>query len=278
MILIADSGSTKTHWGLVDEDRPSAVTEFRTSGINPFYQDKNSILHMLREEFLWNINTPEQLFFYGAGCSGVDSKAIVYEPLKAFFKSPSVFVESDLMAAAHSLCGHEAGIACILGTGSNSCYYDGKEIIRHIPSLGYILGDEGSGADIGRRLVADILKHQLPEAISEHFFATFHLSREEILGQVYKKPFPNRFLAGFATYVGENIRIPALRNLVKTGFNKFFVRNIRQYPEAGKLPVHFTGSIAWHFKEILAESASENGFCMGQITLCPMEGLIRFHI
>ncbi len=182
------------------------------------------------------------------------------------------------MAAAHSLCQHEAGMACIMGTGSNSCYYNGKEITKHVPSLGYILGDEGSGADIGRRLVADILKHQLPDEVAEHFFSTFHYTREEILEHVYKNPFPNRFLAGFATYVGENIGIPALRNLVKTGFNKFFTRNIRQYPEALNHPVHFTGSIAWHFREILTESAAENGFRVGLITQSPMEGLIRFHI
>jgi glucosamine kinase len=277
MILIADSGSTKTHWGLADENSESPVIEFQTSGINPFYQDKDSILHMLQEEFIWKINTPVRLFFYGAGCSGVDSKAIVNEPLNTFFKPTSISVESDLMAAAHSLCQHEPGLACIIGTGSNSCYYNGKEITKHVPSLGYILGDEGSGADIGRRLVADILKHQLSDDVAEHFFSTFHYTREEILEHVYKNPFPNRFLAGFATYVGENIGNPALRNLVKTGFNKFFTRNIRQYPEARKHPVHFTGSIAWHFRYILTESAAENGFRVGLITQSPMNGLIRFH-
>jgi glucosamine kinase len=278
MILIADSGSTKTHWALADEKSASAVAEYQTSGINPFYQDKNSILHILQKEFIWTLNTPVHLFFYGAGCSGVDSKAIVYEPLNSFFKPTSIAVESDLMAAAHSLCQHEAGLACIMGTGSNSCYYNGTEITKHVPSLGYILGDEGSGANIGRRLVADILKHQLPDDVTEHFFATFRYTREEILEHVYKNPFPNRFLAGFATYVGENIGIPALRTLVKSGFNKFFKRNIRQYPEAENHPVHFTGSIAWHFREILAESAEENGFRVGLITQSPMDGLIRFHI
>jgi N-acetylglucosamine kinase-like BadF-type ATPase len=278
MILIADSGSTKTHWALVDEKSSSRAIEFQTSGINPFYQDRNSILHMLQKEITWKMDSPSCLFFYGAGCSGVDSKAIVYEPLDTFFKPASLVVESDLMAAAHALCQHEAGIACIIGTGSNSCYYNGREIIKHVPSLGYILGDEGSGADIGRRLLADILKHQLPDEVAEHFFTTFQYTREEILEHVYKNPFPNRFLAGFAIYVGANTEIPALRNIVKTGFHKFFARNIRQYSEAEKHPVHFTGSIAWHFREILAESASENGYRLGLITPGPMEGLIRFHI
>lgn len=278
MILIADSGSTKTHWGLADEKTGTPVLEFHTSGINPFYQDRNSILQMLQKEFTWKIDAPVRLFFYGAGCSGVDSKAIVHEPLKAFFNPVSISVESDLMAAAHSLCQHEAGLACIMGTGSNSCYYNGREITKHVPSLGYILGDEGSGADIGRRLVADILKHQLPDSVAEHFFSTFHYTREEILEHVYKNPFPNRFLAGFATYVGENLAVPAIRNLVKTGFNKFFARNIRQYSEAINHPVHFTGSIAFHFRELLTESAAENGFQAGLITQSPIDGLIRFHI
>lgn len=278
MILIADSGSTKTHWALVDENSLSPAPEFQTSGINPFYQDKKSILRMLRKEFNRKINTPVRLFFYGAGCSGVDSKAIVLESLNTFFKPASIMVESDLMAAARALCQQEPGIACIMGTGSNSCFYNGKEITRHVPSLGYILGDEGSGADIGRRLVADILKHQLPGGVAEHFFARFKYTREEILEHVYKNPFPNRFLAGFATYAGENTGIPAIRNMVKTGFNKFFMRNIRQYPEAGNYPVHFTGSVAWHFREILTESAGENGYRVGLIMKSPMEGLIRFHI
>lgn len=278
MMLIADSGSTKTHWGLVDENSVSPALEWQTSGINPFYQDRKSILRMLQKEFTRKIGSPDRLYFYGAGCSGVESKSIVRDPLRDFFKPATIEIESDLMAAAHSLCQHQAGLACILGTGSNSCYYDGREIIKHVPSLGYILGDEGSGADIGRRLVADILKHQLPGEVAEHFFSTFHYTREEILEHVYKNPFPNRFLAGFATYVGENAAIPSLRNIVKTGFNKFFTRNIRQYPQALNYPVHFTGSIAWHFREILAESATENGYRVGLITQSPMEGLIRFHI
>jgi N-acetylglucosamine kinase-like BadF-type ATPase len=184
MILIADSGSTKTHWGLADENSGSPAAEFQTSGINPFYQDQDSIFQMLRAEFTWKISSPVKLFFYGAGCSGVDSKAIVIKPLTRFFKPAFISVESDLMAAAHSLCQHEAGLACIMGTGSNSCYYNGKEITKHVPSLGYILGDEGSGADIGRRLVADILKHQLPDRVAEHFFSTFQYTREEILEKI----------------------------------------------------------------------------------------------
>ena len=277
MILIADSGSTKTNWSQVDELSGSEIRQCQTSGINPFYQDKKTILRLLKKEFIIPFQDLISLYFYGAGCSGNESKAIVQVPLKAYFDPVTLSVESDLMAAARSLCQHSEGITCILGTGSNSCYYDGKEIALQIPSLGYILGDEGSGADIGRRLVSDILKKQLPHAITEQFFSTYSFSPEQILEHVYKNPFPNRFLARFATFVSENITEPALQNLVRSGFNKFFTRNIRQYPQAQDHPVHFTGSVAYYFKDILEESAALNGFQIGIITRNPMEGLIRFH-
>jgi glucosamine kinase len=277
MILIADSGSTNTNWCLADEQSDSPLTECHTSGINPFYQNKRTILHLLQKEFTLKINKPARIYFYGAGCSGEDAKNIVDEPLQKYFHPEFLSVESDLMAAAHSLCQHDEGIACILGTGSNSCYYNGKEITRHVPSLGYILGDEGSGADIGRRLVSDILKKQLPSSITERFYITYAFTPEQILEHVYKNPFPNRFLARYTTFVAENIAEPSLHNLVKNGFNKFFHRNIRQYPQAHDQPVHFTGSIAFFFQDILKESAAECGFRTGIITRSPMAGLIKYH-
>jgi N-acetylglucosamine kinase-like BadF-type ATPase len=261
----------------VDEGSGSVIRQCLTSGINPFYQDKKTIFSLLEREFAIPLEDRVNLYFYGAGCSGDTARAIVYEPLKAFFNPVHLWVESDLMAAAHSLCQHSEGIACILGTGSNSCYYNGQVIAQQIPSLGYILGDEGSGADIGRRLVSDILKKQLPPGITEKFLSTYSLSPEKILEHVYKNPFPNRFLARFAIFVSENIEEPALHTLVRTGFNKFFTRNIRHYARAQDHPVHFTGSIAFNFKDILQESAAANGFHVGMITLNPMPGLIKFH-
>jgi len=277
MILIADSGSTKTNWCLVDERAGTSTAQCQTSGINPFYQDKRAILRLLKKEFTLSLRVPVSICFYGAGCSGDNARAIVYEPLKAYFKPVSLSVESDLMAAARSLCQHSEGIACILGTGSNSCYYDGKGIVSQIPSLGYILGDEGSGADIGRRLVSDILKKQFPADLAEKFFRTYNFTPEQIQEHVYKNPFPNRFLARFATFVAGNITEPAMHNLVRTGFNKFFTRNILQYPQAGYLPVNFTGSIAYFFKNILMEAAATNGLQTGIIARNPMDGLIHFH-
>lgn len=277
MILIADSGSTKTNWCLADEDTDSPVLNCQTSGINPFYQDSPAIFQLLEKEFTLTWKTPVSIFFYGAGCSGEEARSIVYKPLQTYFNPVVLSVESDLMASARSLCQQSEGIACIMGTGSNSCYYNGKEIAFHVPSLGYILGDEGSGADIGRRLIADILKNQLPSSVRERFFMAFSNSPEQILEHVYKNPFPNRFLAQYTLWLAENISEPSLHKLVKNGFNKFFFRNIKQYPQAEYLPVHFVGSIAFYFQEILKESAEENGFRTGIITRSPIEGLIRYH-
>ncbi len=277
MILIADSGSTKTTWCLANDAGFKIVKQWQSPGINPFYQDKKTILWVLEETCPILNDRRLEVHFYGAGCSGEVANAIVYEPLNDFFRPVAMTVNSDLMAAARSLCQHEPGLACIMGTGSNSCFYDGAAITFHVPALGYILGDEGSGADIGRRLVADVLKNQLPPDICDHFLRTISLTREEILAHVYKNPFPNRFLAGFAPYVAENIHEAPLYKLVKSGFDKFFSRNISQYPQAAHLPVHFTGGIAWHFRDILSAAASENGYILGNITPDPMPGLIKFH-
>jgi N-acetylglucosamine kinase-like BadF-type ATPase len=276
MNLIADSGSTKTNWCLVPEGGAGPLL-CRTRGINPFYQNGREILTLLRKDFCPGFMHADNVYFYGAGCGDEKSKAIVKRPLMTFFTPESVSVDSDLMAAARALCQTDEGLACILGTGSNSCYYNGREIAGHVPSLGYILGDEGSGADIGRRLVSDILKNQVSSTLRDEFFEACRLTPVEILEKVYKNPFPNRFLATFTRFAGEHLSDPEIYRLVKSGFTRFFTRNIRQYREAERLPVHFTGSIAWVFADILKESAHENGFQVGMIMPDPMEGLIRYH-
>jgi len=277
MILIADSGSTKTTWSLINPVNGSIET-FQTSGINPMYQDEETIYHLLQQEFTLNVPVTIKLFFYGAGCINNQVNDIVRHALTNFFHCTASFVETDLMAAARSLCQNSEGIACILGTGSNSCYYSGKEITRHVAPLGYILGDEGSGADIGRKFIADLLKSQLPDHIIDRFFKSFDFTPHQLLEHVYKKPFPNRFLAQFTRFIHENMDESILRNLVKGSFKEFFDRNVSQYPESQRLPVHFTGSIAFYFEPLLRESANESGFRVGIITKSPMEGLINYHI
>jgi glucosamine kinase len=276
MILIADSGSTKTTWNIITGDGDPGG-ECRTSGINPFLQTEDEIFACLENEYTLSGGPFDTVYFYGAGCANPEKIEKVRTPLKMYFDTENVFVESDLMAAARSLCGSSPGIAAILGTGSNSCYYDGTVILKHVPPLGYILGDEGSGSVLGRKLLSDILKNRLPAEISVKFFEKYRLDTAAILDHVYRQPFPNRFMAGFTRFIAENTGNREIYELVKTSFAEFLIRNISQYPEASVLPVHFTGSIAWHFSDILKAAAAETGFTTGIITESPVEGLIEFH-
>jgi N-acetylglucosamine kinase-like BadF-type ATPase len=237
------------------------------------YQDEETIYRLLQEEFSLDIPGSSSLHFYGSGCINNHVNA-----LNRYFIDSITTVDTDLMGAARSLCQHHEGIACILGTGSNSCYYDGHEITRNVSPLGYMLGDEGSGAVIGRKFIADLLKNQLPESVRTKFFETFDFTPQQIMDQVYRKPLPNRYLAQFMKFIQVNLEEPSLRNLVKDSFMEFFARNIRQYPEAQHLPVHFTGSVAYYFKPLLSEAAKESGFNMGNVTEAPMEGLVHYHL
>ena len=277
MILIADSGSTKTTWSLVNTDDGSSET-LQTLGINPMYQDENTIFDLINKDFTHPLPEAVNIYFYGAGCINQSVNETVRSALNRFFQCQYLLVDTDLMAAARSLCREKEGIACILGTGSNSCYYDGYMIKNNVSPLGYMLGDEGSGAVIGRKFIGDLLKSQLPEHIREKFFKIYGITPSLIMDHVYKKPFPNRFLAQFTHFIRDNIHEPALKKIVKTSFIEFFDRNIRQYPEALRLPINFVGSVAYYFREILEESASDSGFVPGEVALSPMEGLIQYHL
>ena len=276
MIIIADSGSTKTTWCLSSR-KPGEITTVHTAGINPFYQNETDIVNMLKNEFNAPYDDVSEIHFYGAGCANPDVNSIVKRALIEFFGITAIEVESDLMAAARSLCQHNAGIACILGTGSNSCYYNGKIIEKQVSPLGFILGDEGSGAVIGKRLIADVLKNQLPESIIRKFFKTVQTSQSEIMENIYRKPFPNRYAAQFTRFIGENMSEPALKKLVAAEFDLFFRRNVLQYPMAKELPVHFAGSIAWYFSDILKKAAEKYKLTIGKIEQAPMEGLLQYH-
>lgn len=276
MILIADSGSTKTEWCLAADG--AAVRKIRTAGTNPYFQTPAQI-----REVIGSILYPaldafpvEAVFFYGAGCAFPEKNRIVEEVLTAYFPVP-VTVESDLTGAARALCGTRAGIACILGTGSNSCLYDGKVITEHIPPLGFILGDEGSGAVLGRRLAADCMKGQLPAALCEKFKRQYALTPALLLENVYKQPFPNRFLASLTPFLLENIEDPAIYSLVYDSFRTFFLRNVMAYTEYHRYPVHLTGSIAYYYRKVLQDVADELGLTLGKIEQEPMSGLLAYH-
>ncbi len=277
MILVADSGSTKTEWKVIKDDR--ALESIFTGGINPYFLSENGIYDLLEKELSIHYRKFfRKVFFYGTGCNTVEKKMVVKNAIGKFLAADEIFIGSDLLAAARSLCQNEPGIACIIGTGSNSCYYDGKQIAANVSPLGYILGDEGGGAVIGRKLLSAVLKKQVPKQVIDLFFNTYKITTAEILERVYMKPFPNRFLGQFARFISENIAILELQEIIRTSFNEFIIRNILQYPEALTLPAHFTGSIAFHFSSILEESLVQNNLRKGVITLSPMNDLIKYHI
>ena len=276
MILIADSGSTVTDWTVIKNDK--SICRYSTKGMNPFFQSQEEIETEIRVNLLDKLEDRsfDGIYFYGAGCI-FGKQDIVRNALKAYFKSPIIEVDTDMLAAAHALCGKESGIACILGTGSNSCFYDGKDIQENVSPLGFILGDEGSGAVIGKLFVGSLLKNQLKEGLKEEFLAEFKLEQGDIIDRVYRKPFPNRFLASLTPFILKHIGEPSVEKLVLDTFKDFFQRNVMQY-EYKNEKVHFIGSIAYHFKAILEQSAKEKGITIGQIEKSPMEGLIKYHI
>ena len=276
MILLADSGSTKTSWRLIDDN--NNIAEFQTSGINPFYQSAEDILRELKAVLKPQTDNYaiEQLYFYGAGCHFADKKQIVHSAVQSVFENSVIEINNDLLAACRALFGKEKGIACILGTGSNSCFYDGREIKQNVSPLGFILGDEGSGAVLGRLLVADVLKNQLSEGMKNKFLTQYNLTTAEILDRVYKQPFPNRFLAQFAGFLAENLHYKPIYNIIYESFEKFFLRNVMQY-DYKQNRVAFVGSIAYYFSDILSAVAMDLNINITAIEQSPMNGLQQYH-
>lgn len=277
MILVADSGSTKTEWKIIKEGIPQDSVS--SSGINPYFLSGKEIYHILKKEVEEIAGLSfSRVYFYGTGCNTVVKENIVRDAIKRFLSFDEIYIGSDLLAAAHSLCLGKPGIACIMGTGSNSCYYDGSAIVSNVSPLGYILGDEGGGAVIGRKLVSGVLKKQVPQTVIDIFFDTYKITASEILENVYMKPFANRYLGQFAKFISANIHIPELQDIITTSFEDFIIRNILQYPESKLLPVHFTGSIAYYFRTFLEELLIKNSLHPGIITVSPMPNLIQYHL
>ena len=241
MILIADSGSTKTDWCVILNGTP--IKRIGTKGLNPFFQSEEEIQQELTHSLLPQLpeGTINSVYFYGAGCTPEKAPVLRRAIADSLPIVGNIKAYSDMLAAARGLCGHEAGIACVLGTGSNSCFYDGKEIVNNISPLGFILGDEGSGAVLGKLLVGDILKNQLSPAIKEAFLKQFDLTAPEIIDRVYRQPFPNRFLASLSPFIAQHLEEPGIRQLVLGSFIAFFRRNVMQY-DYTQYPAHFIGS------------------------------------
>ena len=278
MILIADSGSTKTDWCVVENG--VLVQQIFTKGTNPFFQSEEEISNEIATALLPELKTDEfdAVYFYGAGCGFPDKIEIVHRAISKQLKvKGNVEVATDMLAAARGLCGRKAGIACIMGTGSNSCYYDGENIVANVSPLGFILGDEGSGACLGKLMVGDLLKNQMTPELKEKFLKQFNLTPADIIDRVYRKPFPNRFLASLSPFLAQNINEPCVHELVLNSFKAFFKRNIMQYENYQNLKVNLIGSVAFYYKEVLAEAAEAMGIQLGTIIQSPMEGLIKYH-
>ena len=296
MILIADSGSTKTDWALLHSPYPTrwdVVANFQTQGITPIHQTPDVIRQILGQELVSQLSsfsraalvnskaleTPLlsqiEVYFYGSGCTPSHVPQMK-QTLAQVFPANKIEVYSDLIASARALCQHEAGIACILGTGSNSCLYDGEQIVQNTPALGYILGDEGGGSVLGRMFMNAIFKNPAFADIRDHYLKEQKLTQTDIIQKVYRESMGNRFLATTSLYIEQHLDNPLLRQLVIDNFHTFFRNNVKPYNRTD-LPVGVVGSMAFHYRDQLEEAARMEGFTLGQIMKSPMEGLVTYY-
>ena len=274
--LIADSGSSKTAWCLLNGKTKKT---FLTQGLSPYFLSGEQIEAIIEQELrvkMKNIE-PDEVHFYGTGCSNAENVKLVKKAIQRVFINATVAVDHDLMGAARALCGNEKGIACILGTGSNSAYYNGKKIIKNSPGLGYVLGDEGSGAYLGKKVIQYFLYNTFDADLMDRFKAKFNTNSDDILTAVYKNPLPNRYLATYAAFLAENRGHYMIENIIEDGFNDFFFNHVYKYRESWTLPIHFTGSIAWGFKDVLKELCSVYQLQLGKVIRKPIDGLVKYH-
>lgn len=278
MVLIADGGSTKSDWNLVQGSQK--LRAFHTEGYNPYFVDTASIVDSMLNSLPKDIARSQilKVYYYGAGCSSPEKVRIVSKAMEHVFPGAEVFVGHDLLAACRALLGNHPGFAAILGTGTNSCLYDGNDITMNIDSLGYFLGDEGSGSFIGKRLLRDYMRGYLPAEIHKNFVDQFGLSREDIFNVIYNKPLPNRFLASFSKFVYEHISFDYSQAMVKDGFRAFFDCLVTRYPDYPRYAFNCIGSVAFNFKDILEQVCHENDMEVGRIVRSPIDSLVDFHI
>lgn len=271
--LIVDCGSTKATLATVTGDGP--VSYDRTEGFNAV-----RLGDRLPDGFASIVARicPDRIYHYGAGCIGGQTDARLRELYRRLTDAHHIEIHSDMTGAARALCGHTAGIACILGTGSNSCLYDGRSIIDNVPALGYILGDEGSGAVLGRRLLGDIFKRRLPEHICRMFADESGMTMAGVIENVYRRPDANRYMAQYTRFIRNHIDEPELQQLVTDEFGRFVERNVMQYDEASTLPVHFAGSVAYHFESQLRHAAASYGIHPGTVVADPMPLMVEYHL
>ena len=274
-ILIADSGFTKTDWRLIKAD--GSIEQARTQGINPYYQTEEEMQEVIQDLYGQLPESMDQIYFYGTGCSSGTNREKIAKILNKYYAKANVDVNHDLLAAARSLCGDQPGIACIIGTGTNSCLYDGHKITENVPSLGWAIADEGGGTYLGKMLVTDYYRKDMPQHLRVIFKETFGLTKDDFLTHIYQEPMPGRFLSTFAKFIGENVADPYMYQLVANGFDSFITKNVMKYNGHQELPVHFTGSVAYHFGTILRSVAQDKSIFVKHISEHPIAGLTLFH-
>lgn len=278
MLLIADSGATKTNWVLANTETQNIIGEYETIGFSPMFVTEEQVLNELRgnKALADNALGVESLYFFGAGCSSEERCAKMRNIFSKFFTNTRISVDHDMLGAAIALCHNQAGIACILGTGSNSVYYDGKNLFEETPALDYILGDEGSGTHLGKMIIRYYLYKRLPKELHDDFAATYEVTKEIVLTKVYKEMNPKRYLASFARFAGKHEQHPFMRQLIQDCFSEFLDYHVCIYPQSKQVPVNFAGSVAHYFSSILKETAAAKGLTVGRIIQKPIYELLNY--
>lgn len=275
--LIADSGSTKCEWCLLYDGKKK---RFFSQGMSPYFLKEAQVMEILQKEVFPKVgkHVIDEVFYYGTGCKSPDNRNMMKKALRTIFSGAKVEVDHDLMGAATALCGDDKGIACILGTGSNSCYFNGKKILKNSPGIGYVLGDEGSGAYLGKKVLQYYLYKTYDEDLMFRFNDRFNTNDVEILENIYKKPLPNRYMASFAIFLAENRGHYMIENIIEDGLNDFFFQHICKYGESWNLPIHFTGGVAFGFRDVIKELCGTYELELGNVIRNPMDGLIKYHM
>ena len=274
--LIADSGATKAEWCLVNNGKKQTLF---TQGISPYFLSTDQIAELLSKELAPKIKnvTVEHIFYYGTGCANIENAKSIEKALKKVFPKAKASVNTDLMAAARAVCGRSKGVVANLGTGSFCCFYNGTKMVNQRPGIGYALGDEGSGAYLGRRVIQYYLYETFDEDLRARFDAKYVTTRVEILENVYKKPLPNRYLASFTMFLAENRGHYMIENIIEDCLNDFFFQHLCKYAEVWKYPVNFVGSVAFGFKDVIKQLCDSYEFELGTVLKNPMEGLVEYH-
>lgn len=275
-ILIADSGSTKCEWVLLQGNKKKTIF---TQGMSPYFLNAAQVLGVLQSELIPGLGKYriDEIFFYGTGCNSPINKKMMKGAFQKAFPDIPVQIDHDLSAAAFALCGNTRGMACILGTGSSTCFFNGRKIAKNTLGLGYVLGDEGSGAYLGRKVLQYYLYYTFDEELRYKFDAKYTTNAMEILESVYKKPLPNRYLASFTEFLAENRGHYMIENIIEDGLNDYFFQHLCKYTESWKYPIHFTGGVAFGFKDVIKDLCHAYEFELGRILQKPMDGLVEFH-